>query len=163
MKKRILITFVCLACLIISSAFVLAQKATADQEIAINTYFKMEILDDGKLTDNKMLVELRMFSDGSDIYADWNHVYIDPVDETKTVILKAQHFSTLEGSIKNVIAKKIIIDMQVFKTVTFVIVSTKILWRKQIRKNAIWSALVMLKKNAVAKNILLYMTFMDIL
>ena len=106
MKKRILITFVCLACLIISSAFVLAQKATADQEIAINTYFKMEILDDGKLTDNKMLVELRMFSDGSDIYADWNHVYIDPVDETKTVILKAQHFSTLEGSIKNVIAKK---------------------------------------------------------
>jgi len=106
MKKRRLITFVSLTCLIISSALVIAQKTTAGEEVGINTYFKMEILDDGKLTENKMLVELRMFSNGSNIYADWNHVYIAPVHETKTVILKAQHFSTLEGSIKNVIVNE---------------------------------------------------------
>lgn len=61
----------------------------------------MEIFDDGKLSDNRMLVQLTIFDDG-EVYVDWNHVYIDPVHETKTVILKAQHFSTLEGSIKNV-------------------------------------------------------------
>ncbi len=53
--------------------------------------FKMEILDDGKLSEAKMLVELRIFDyDGDNIYVDWNHVYIKPVHETKTVILKSK-------------------------------------------------------------------------
>jgi hypothetical protein len=66
----------------------------------------MEILEDGKLTENKMLVELRIVNiDGdNNISVDWNHVYIKPVHETETVILKAQHFSTVRHSIKDVIA-----------------------------------------------------------
>ncbi len=105
MKKRILIISIFLVCLIIPSVLVIAKNTTVGEKVAIKTYFKMEILDDGKLTENKMLVDLTIFDyDGDNIYVDWNHVYIDPVHKTKTVILKDQHFSTLEGSIKNVIA-----------------------------------------------------------
>ena len=106
MKKRILITLVSLVCLIVPSVLVIAKNTTVSENIAIFASFKMEILNDGKLTENKMLVELRIVNvDGdNNISVVWNHVYIDPVHEFKTVILKAQHFSTLEGSIKNVIA-----------------------------------------------------------
>jgi len=106
MKKCILITLVSLVCLIVPSVLVIAKNTTVSENIAIFASFKMEILEDGKLTENKMLVELRIVNVEGDnnIYIDWNHVYIDPVHEFKTVILKAQHFSTLEGSIKNVIA-----------------------------------------------------------
>lgn len=105
MKKRILIISIFLVCLVVPSVLVIAQSTTVGKKVAIQTHFKMEILDDGKLTENKMLVELTIFDyDGDNIYIGWNHVYIDPVHETKTVVLKAQHFSTLEGSIKNVIA-----------------------------------------------------------
>ncbi len=106
MKKRILITFILLICLIVPSVLVIAKNTTVRKNIAIFASFKMEILNDGKLTENKMLVELRIVNvDGdNNISVDWNHVYIDPVHEFKTVILKAQHFSTLVGSINNVIA-----------------------------------------------------------
>lgn len=106
MKKRILIISIFLVCLIVPSVLLIAKNTAAGEKVAIKTYFHMDILNDGKLTENKILVELRILSDGSKVYADWNHVYIDPVHETKTVILKAQHFSTLEGSIKNVIINK---------------------------------------------------------
>jgi len=106
MKKRILITLVSLVCLIVPSVLVIAKNTTVSENIAIFASFKMEILNDGKLTENKMLVELRIVNvDGdNNISVVWNHVYTDPVHELKTVILKAQHFGTLEGSIYNVIA-----------------------------------------------------------
>ena len=101
MKKRVCITIVTMLALTIASAVVVAKNATLGKKVVIKTFFRMEIFDDGKLSDNKMLVELRIFDD-DELYVDWNHVYIDSVHETKTVILKAQYFSTLEGSIKNV-------------------------------------------------------------
>jgi hypothetical protein len=105
MKKGILIISTLLVCLIVPLSLVIAENSTVGEFIAIFTQFKMEILNDGKLTENKMLVELRIVNvDGDDnISVDWNHVYINPFHETKTVILKAQHFSTLAGSINNVI------------------------------------------------------------
>lgn len=106
MKKRILIISIFLVCLIFPSVLVIAKNSSSGEKVAIKTHFHMDILDDGRLTDNKIQVELRIISDGSKIYADWNHVYIDPVHETKTVILKAQHFSTLEGSISNITVNK---------------------------------------------------------
>ena len=108
MKKRILFLSIFSVCLIVNLSSAFAKNNTVGENIAIITDFRMEILNDGKLTENKMLVELRIVNvDGdNNIFVDWNHVYINPVHETKTVILKAQHFSTLEGSIKNVIAKK---------------------------------------------------------
>lgn len=106
MKKYIVTISSVFFCLIAFSVLVVAKTATVDEEVAIRANFHMDILDDGKLTENKILVQLRILGDGTKVYADWNHVYIDPVHETKTVILKAQHFSTLEGSIKNVLIRK---------------------------------------------------------
>lgn len=106
MKKLIFVVSILSVCLIVPSVLVVAKNTVAGEKVTIGTSFHMEILDDGKLTENKILAQLRILSDGSKIYADWNHVYIDPVHETKTVILKAQHFSTLEGSIKNVLISK---------------------------------------------------------
>ncbi len=108
MKKRILVIFIFLVCLIVPLSLVIAKNTTVSENIAIFASFKMEILEDGKLTENKMLVELRILNiDGdNNIFVDWNHVYIAPVHEFKTVILKAQHFSTSVGLIKNVIANK---------------------------------------------------------
>ena len=106
MKKRISIILISLICLIVPLSLVIAKNTTVSENIAIFASFKMEILEDGKLIENKMLVELRIVNvDGdNNISVVWNHVYIDPVHEFKTVILKAQHFSTLTGSIMNVIA-----------------------------------------------------------
>ena len=106
MKKRILITFILLMCLIVPSVLVIAKNTTVSENIAIFASFKIEILEDGKLTENKMVVELIILNvDGdNNVSVDWNHVCIDPVHEFKAVVLKAQHFSTLEGSIKNIIA-----------------------------------------------------------
>lgn len=105
MKKRILIISIFLACLIVPSVLVIAKNTTGGENIAIFTSFKMEILNEGKLTENKMLVDLRIVNiDGdNNISVVWKHVYINPVHETKRVILKAQHFSTVSGSIYNVI------------------------------------------------------------
>ena len=64
----------------------------------------MEMLDDGQLMEDKMLVDLSIFDHAGKVHVTWSHVFIRPLHESKTVVLKAQHFSTLEGSIKNVIA-----------------------------------------------------------
>ena len=93
MKKRILITFILLICLIVPSVLVIVKNTTVNKNIAIFASFKMEILEDGKLTKNKMLVDLRIVNVDSDnnISVDWNHVYIDPVHEFKAVIFQAKH------------------------------------------------------------------------
>ena len=105
LKKRIWITLVLLACLLVSSVIAIAKNTTDGKNIFISTYLKIEILNDGKLSDNKMLVDLRIINvDGNDdISVDWSHVYINPVHESKKVVLKAQHFSTVNGLIKNVV------------------------------------------------------------
>lgn len=95
--------------LIVSSLVVIAENTKVPQrnladKVRIFEYFKMEIIDDGKLSQNKMLVELRIYNYSDKIYVTWDHVYISPQDDLKKVILKAQHYSVQEGTIKDVMA-----------------------------------------------------------
>jgi hypothetical protein len=100
------IAYILLPCLIAPAVLVITTSVAANKRVVLEASFRMDILNDGELSENNILVDLRIFSDGGKTHVDWNHVYIDPVHETKTVILKAQHFSTLEGSIRNVQASE---------------------------------------------------------
>lgn len=100
--KRYLPIILMLLCLLIPVVFVVARDVPVGKRVAVHAQMRMEILNDGQPTENRMLVDLDIFDHTGKVHVIWNHVYIDPVHEAKTVILKAQHFSTLEGSIKNV-------------------------------------------------------------
>lgn len=103
MRKLILILSIALVSLIFLSVLPFAKTATPRDRFTLKTHFNMEILDDGRVSDNIMLVELTIIEqDRGDFYVGWNEVYINPVHEQRTVILKPFHHSTLEGSIKNV-------------------------------------------------------------
>ena len=102
MKKNLLIALTFL-CLTIASVLVLARTGPVAERFALKTHFNMEILDDGELSDNKMVVDLTIIEqDGGGFYVEWNEVYIDPVHEAKVVILKPFFHSTQERSIRNV-------------------------------------------------------------
>ena len=104
MKKRKLIVSVSLVCLIVPCLLVLAENSTHGEKVSIYTHFKVEILDDEKLIDDKMLVDLTIIEqDNGGFYVEWNEVYINPVHERKAVVLQPVHHSTLDGSIRNVI------------------------------------------------------------
>jgi len=103
MKKYLPTILACL-CLLISAVLAIAKGSKVSKAVAVHTHMKMEILADGQPTEDRMLVGLDIFDHAGKIHVIWNHVYIRPFHETKTVVLKAQHFSTQEGSIKNVMA-----------------------------------------------------------
>lgn len=107
MKKRILIISIFSVCLIVPSVLLIAKNTAINEKVAIMTSFKMELIDDGKILDSKMLVNLTIIEqDNGDFYVEWNEVFIKPFHERKVVILKPVHHSTLDGSIKNVIVTK---------------------------------------------------------
>ena len=108
MKKNLAIILLITALVIFcSSILVIAKNIETKEVISIKTDFKMEVYEDDKLTDNLMIVELSIVElDNGSFYVSWNEVWIDPVHEYKTVIIKPVHHSTVEGSIKNVTVTK---------------------------------------------------------
>ncbi len=69
----------------------------------ISAHFKMEILEDDVRREATMLVELTIVPrTGRQAVVVWDHVYVNPIHERKVVVLKAEHFSTAEDSIRNV-------------------------------------------------------------
>jgi len=106
MKKYISIIFASLLCLTVFSVLVTAESTKNVSIVGIRENFKMEIMDDGQLSEDKMIVTLEILGNIYKPYVVWNHVYIKPIHDEKRVILKAQHFSTVEGSIKDVIVNK---------------------------------------------------------
>lgn len=109
MKKYKSIILISVFSLIVSSLVLIAENTKVPQrnlggKVRIFKYFKIKIIDDGKLSQDKMLVELRIYNHGDKIYVTWDHVYISPQDDLKKVILKAQHYSVQEGTITDVIA-----------------------------------------------------------
>lgn len=103
MKRYLSITLI-LACLLIPVVLVVARGAPVGKTVAVHADLRMEIRNDGQLTEQKMLIDLDIFDYAGKIYVIWNDVFIQPYHESKSVILKPEHLSTLEGSIKNVIA-----------------------------------------------------------
>lgn len=93
-------------CLIVPSMLIIAETLKTGEKVSIFTHFNMEIIDDGKLTDNQMLADLHIFNYRGRTHVVWNHVYIDPQHDLKKVILKAQHYSTQEGTISEVVVSK---------------------------------------------------------
>jgi len=107
MKKN-LFAFLCILSFLTIPLFMsLGQNGKRSDKIYINTHFKMDVIEDGKITADKMLIDLKILEqDDGSFYVEWNEVYIDPVPEMEVVILKPFHHSTLEGSILNVMAKE---------------------------------------------------------
>lgn len=106
MKKYISIISASLLSLTVFSLLVAAENTKSDSIVGIRENFKMEIIDDGQMSENRMIVTLGILGNIHEPYVRWNHVYIKPIHEEKRVLLKAQHFSTVDGSIKDVIVNK---------------------------------------------------------
>lgn len=107
MKKRILVISILFLFLVLPSLLVIAKSTAVGEKFAIETSFKMEIFEDGEISEQKMLVDLTIIGqDSGGYYVEWNEVYIDPIHEHKVVVLIPVHHSTLDGSIKNVIVTK---------------------------------------------------------
>ncbi len=106
MKKYVSIISASLLCLTVLSVLVTAESTKNGPIVGIRENFKMEIMDDGQLSEDKMIVTLEILGNTYEPYVAWNHVYIKPIHDEKRVVLKAQHFSTVEGSVKDVIVNK---------------------------------------------------------
>jgi len=107
MKKLILIIFIFSTCLVVPYLLAVTKNTKVDDKFVISTIFKMDVFDDGEISDNKMLVDLTIIEqDSGGFYVEWNDVYIRPFHENKVVILKPEHNSTLDGSINNVTVTK---------------------------------------------------------
>jgi hypothetical protein len=108
-------------CLIVSSVLVIAEttRNMAGQKISIFTHFNMEIFEDGKLSDCKMIVDLKIYDYSNEIYVIWDDVFIRPAHELKRVCLKAEHNSTQDGSIKDVRVSKDSFSFKIDFTGTF--------------------------------------------
>ncbi len=102
MKKCVSIISAFLLCLTAHSVLGTAKSTKNDSIVGIRENFKMEIMNDGQLSEDKMIVTLEILGSIYEPYVTWNHVYIKPIHDEKRVVLKAQHFSTEEGSIKDV-------------------------------------------------------------
>jgi len=106
MKKCVSIISALLLCLTVHSVLGTAKSTKNDSIVGIRENFKMEIMDDGQLSEDKMIVTLEILGSIYEPYVAWNHVYIKPIHDEKRVVLKAQHFSTVEGSIKDILVNK---------------------------------------------------------
>ena len=108
MKKYISVKSVFFLCLAIS--FILALRAIAKSEstrnetVTIDT-FRLEVIVDEQLFEERMIVTLQVHNIAGPS-VNWKHVYIKPDHNRKGVLLRVGHFSTTEGSIKDVIVTK---------------------------------------------------------
>jgi len=66
----------------------------------------METIDDGKVTETKLLVHLTIYDYDNKIHVIWKHVGIAPDHERKRVCLTAWQYSTYDGSITDVTVRK---------------------------------------------------------
>jgi hypothetical protein len=104
MKKYAWIISIFLVCLIVPSILAIAKNQTTDTTYPILTDFKLEVFREGQLSGKILLVDLRIWKlDDGEFFIEWSHVHIEPFHNHKMVFLKACHFSTGEGSVKNVI------------------------------------------------------------
>jgi hypothetical protein len=151
MKKRIIITFISLVCLIIPSVLVIANNTAHGDKVNIIRTFKMDVYNDGKLTDEKKSVYLSIFNalDGSDkICVFWKGVNILPNHSLKKIILCSEQYSTYDGSIKNVIVTKnsfsFVIDTLPYLGETIQVVGQKgdEAGKFDVKATALWSELV---------------------
>lgn len=102
MKKHKSAFSIFLLCLIVPCILLAAETIKPPDRISIFTHFNMEIIEDGKLSDSKMIVDLKIYDYNSNIHVIWDDVFIRPYHDLKRVCLKAEHNSTQDGSIKDV-------------------------------------------------------------
>ena len=106
MKKCILIAIISLVCLLVPSVLVIAKNNNENEKspLVVVTDFNLEVFREGKLSEKNLLVTLQIWDlgNGNGFSVSWNHVRIEPVHTQKKVYISGQHFSTEEGSIKNV-------------------------------------------------------------
>lgn len=102
MKKRILIISIFLVCLIIPLSLVIAKNQTTDEDFPRFIDFKMEVFREGQLSEKKLLVNLEIWKIDNGFLVSWDYVHIEPLHDRKKIFLNARHFSTDDGSIKNV-------------------------------------------------------------
>lgn len=100
--KRYLSIIIVSLCLTIPSVLLAKYSRRHGVKLPILTSFKLEIIRDGKLSDNKMLVNLEIWELNDTLCILWSDVCIAPLHDRKKVFLNPRHFSSLQGSIKNV-------------------------------------------------------------
>jgi len=100
--KRYLSIIIVSLCLTIPSVLLATYSRKHGVKLPILTSFKLEIIRDGKLSDNKMLVQLEIWELNGTLCVLWSHVYIAPLHDRKKVFLYPRHLSSLEDSITNV-------------------------------------------------------------
>jgi hypothetical protein len=109
MKKYISfksVFFLCLAIsLILGLRAIAKSESTKNETVAIIDTLRLEVIVDGQLFEEKMVVTLQVHNING-LSVNWKHVYIKPDHNKKGVLLRAGHFSTTEGSIKDVIVTK---------------------------------------------------------
>ena len=106
MKKRILIISIFLVCLIVPLSLVIAQNQTTDEDFPRLIDFKMEVFREGQLSEKKLLVKLQIWKADNSFLVSWDYVHIEPLHDRKKIFLSACHFSTDDGSVKNVSVDK---------------------------------------------------------
>lgn len=79
-----------------------ADKIKIGKNVRISTDVKMEIMEDGQLTENKLLVHLVIYDYKDKIHVHWDHIYIAPQHDMKQVLLKCQSYSVEDGSVYGV-------------------------------------------------------------
>jgi hypothetical protein len=65
--------------------------------------FYLESVTDGKLEDTKRIVELKILASNGQRHVWWDGVNMFPVHERKKVMLGANHYSTKEGTVSDVV------------------------------------------------------------
>ncbi len=114
-------------CLAISSVLCVGQIPEIDSRVAISETFRMETIEDEKLSELKLIVTLQIFGHIHEPYVVWNHVCIEPDHDKKRVLLRAGHFSVEAGTVKNVIVDEDSFSFQIHPSLseTMQIVGTK--------------------------------------
>ena len=99
------IVFMIIFLVSIFALFAVAQIDSSQNNISIHPQFNMDTIDDSNLSDVKLLVDLSIFTNNNKIEVIWKHVGIMPVHDQKKVCLTALQYSTLDGSITDVIVQ----------------------------------------------------------
>jgi hypothetical protein len=118
-KYYISLILIILFYLIVPPIPIMPESIKTNEKVSIYTRFNMEIFDDGKLSDCKMIVDLKIYDYSNEIYVIWDDVFIRPAHELKRVCLKAEHNSTQDGSIKDVRVSKDSFSFKIDFTGTF--------------------------------------------
>jgi hypothetical protein len=115
MRKAFLLVFLGLAVSIPSFAFAIQEEETVFRGESV----MMTKLVDGKRTERNMIVTISVESSGGKYAASWDAVRISPIvlpSGVKQTSLRAQHYGTDVGTIRNIVVKKDSITFEIVRS-----------------------------------------------